>query len=499
VERDLVHLDFGTFVLMPKTTTFVVAALLACSLTGRLENKVMKQSKVLEDGLSVPLTYRNSTVDQESSTLATPSKSLSLSTATNISNGEDHFSACLFLMDDNHFLVEWLAYHYTVLPLRRLIVTIDRKSETSPMEIFDRYKDLIDISFLDLQDYYWVDASEIDHDKSYNGDYTEEERANSKVWAHRKRQAKFQSTCLFQLRKEKKRWVTNVDTDERIIVNNEYAASPLPNKRPTLLETLEDPENQQHNPLLNEACIVMPRYHFGPKEEADESKLHDSFPSNSDLNPRDLHTYRWRYRRSFSAKPLPGKSIVNLDMCKARLLRKSNPHRLVTKACRYHPEFDRGQSAPFVVNHYTGTWEQFSFRHDPREKTKSQESFQILANEHTTDEDDNARGWLEDFIGLVGLERAQYLLKGANELWEKTLTPRDHLVTAIDINPGPKQTPSPDSHVSEANVDIVSGPKQSASSETSVSDSKVDINPSPKPTHASDTKLLRAISKLHGI
>ena len=35
------------------------------------------------------------------------------------------FSSCLLIMDDNHYLIEWLAYHYHVLPLRRLIVATD--------------------------------------------------------------------------------------------------------------------------------------------------------------------------------------------------------------------------------------------------------------------------------------------------------------------------------------------------------------------------------------
>ena len=47
------------------------------------------------------------------------------------------FSACLLIKDNNIILPEWLAYHYTVLPLRRLIVAVDTLSHTDPSQILD--------------------------------------------------------------------------------------------------------------------------------------------------------------------------------------------------------------------------------------------------------------------------------------------------------------------------------------------------------------------------
>jgi hypothetical protein len=37
-------------------------------------------------------------------------------------DGYSAFSSCLLVMDDNHRLTEWLAYHYHVLPLRYMVV-----------------------------------------------------------------------------------------------------------------------------------------------------------------------------------------------------------------------------------------------------------------------------------------------------------------------------------------------------------------------------------------
>ena len=43
-------------------------------------------------------------------------------------------AACLLIMDSNHLLIEWLAYHYHVLRLRHLIVAVDPRSTTTPTD-----------------------------------------------------------------------------------------------------------------------------------------------------------------------------------------------------------------------------------------------------------------------------------------------------------------------------------------------------------------------------
>ena len=50
-------------------------------------------------------------------------------------------SACLLIKDDNTRLIEWLAYHYTMFPLRYLIVGVDPDSATSPKVILQRWTD----------------------------------------------------------------------------------------------------------------------------------------------------------------------------------------------------------------------------------------------------------------------------------------------------------------------------------------------------------------------
>jgi hypothetical protein len=53
-----------------------------------------------------------------------------------------NFSACLLIKDDNQILPEWIAYHFTVLPLRHLIVAVDPFSLTSPTPILDKFREI---------------------------------------------------------------------------------------------------------------------------------------------------------------------------------------------------------------------------------------------------------------------------------------------------------------------------------------------------------------------
>jgi len=140
------------------------------------------------------------------------------------------FSACLLIMDDNHLLIEWLAYHYTTLPLRRLIVAIDPRSVTSPLPVLERWKGRINYTL-------W-------HDNDFVGDkilqrqgcnYKENTKKRAKIantmvseenlriqhwtWIHNLRQPMFMHACAEQLRKENRSWTMFIDSDEYLVIN----------------------------------------------------------------------------------------------------------------------------------------------------------------------------------------------------------------------------------------------------------------------------------------
>ena len=48
-------------------------------------------------------------------------------------------AACLLIQDQNDQLIELIAYHYHILPLRHLVVAVDPTSVTSPLQILQRW------------------------------------------------------------------------------------------------------------------------------------------------------------------------------------------------------------------------------------------------------------------------------------------------------------------------------------------------------------------------
>jgi len=120
------------------------------------------------------------------------------------------WSACLLIKDNNIILPEWLAYHYTVLPLRRLVVAIDPASNTDPSPILTLYESIgMNITIWDEGEY-WVNGQR-DHEKK-DWRITNE---TPPLYAQDRlvcRQKVFYHACLKQLKKENRTWTTVIDT-----------------------------------------------------------------------------------------------------------------------------------------------------------------------------------------------------------------------------------------------------------------------------------------------
>ena len=130
------------------------------------------------------------------------------------------FSACLMIKDQNMLLPEWLAYHYTVLPLRRLIVGVDPHSITDPEPILDLFGSIgLNITVWRNESTYWQDwGGNLPHDK-LDFQLTNTSTRIEKRDRHRKRQYHFYSGCLQRLRDEGWTWTAVIDTDEYLAFN----------------------------------------------------------------------------------------------------------------------------------------------------------------------------------------------------------------------------------------------------------------------------------------
>ena len=315
---------------------------------------------------------------------------------TILPNGNDTFSACLLVMDDNHRLVEWMAYHYHVLPLRYLIIAVDPRSNTSPTKILNKYRKL-GMHIEEWNDHRFMKAQLADQSINEETDGLQIKRDR-----HRIRQRNFYWKCLQHLKNQNRTFVTLIDTDEYLTYNHkggdqfqqwEQHQQQLQqqNKRfatkqrivlsqppPTTAEEgglikfihreqqheLQMAANNDHdahvdheNPAVffNRSCISCPRLQFGAKESNPEQVTH-MVPSSMTHKAERFDTLRYRdhaHREDFVANGL-SKSILDVSKID-RFPRITSLHRPIRELC-VQPWVDDWTTG-LRINHYVGSWE----------------------------------------------------------------------------------------------------------------------------------------------
>jgi hypothetical protein len=322
-------------------------------------------------------------------------------------------------MDDNHVLMEWLAYHYDMLPLRRLIVAVDPTSQTSPSKILDRYRDR---GLMNITEWGDDDFMPLRHNKTRQNlnRFRKPSDIDPGTDSHRDRQSYFIAHCLDTLKMEGADWVIHIDTDEYIMPNyiaqDPYRANY--NTSTTVYDILQQKKRiDQH---MGSSCITLPRLKIGTKES---SLSQDKSMVPTGFNASNFQTLRWRWRAKFENHQSNGysKAMLDVSRIKRKFLRRNldhNPHRPVKKMCPRLNMYMKKVNATFLVHHYGGTWEQWSFRQDPRrEKMKSRtlEAYQKLQG-YADGETDHIRPWLSAFVRKHGQELASALLEGVGEV-----------------------------------------------------------------------------------
>jgi len=263
----------------------------------------------------------------------------------------ESFSACLLVMDENYRLVEWIAYHYFVMPLRYLVVAVDPHSETSPSKILDRWRDRIVIEE-------WTDSNFTSDDLMIKDGDT----PNQKKGKHRTRQRLFYLECTRHLQKQRNRTFTSYhDVDEFIAINadvvgqsaaaellrhpgsilrmvkkyrnNNYTAVPTNDLRydgaPTNVEQESWYEHFQQSP-----CITIARALYGAVESTDEEVTAD-VPSFVDARQFDTLRYRYRTTKPRGTGDGLAKSIIDVSQLTLRdyLAGGGSAHRPLKSVC----------------------------------------------------------------------------------------------------------------------------------------------------------------------
>lgn len=319
----------------------------------------------------------------------------------------DSTSACLLVMDENHHLGEWLAYHYITARLRHVVVAVDPHSKTSPSAILDRFR-----PYMTIEE--WTDS---DFTRK-NLTFSQNSEASVKTKTHRDWQNAFQMECIVHLKERGRDWTLFVDPDEYLSMNPRWI--PDANERvkhPSSIYRLikeyseassyrDLPDYKPHSWIgrFHRPCVVIPRVLFGSHE--DESKI----PVPSWIaDPYRLDTLRWVYR----AKEVImwGKSLIDVSRVLVEDLREgSSAHFPVHSLCKkYAPVYN---STPIGVHHYQGTWEAYSFREDARKGTlRNFENWKAQADDIGGGRDDSIRNWVVALEDMVGSEVAAYWLQ----------------------------------------------------------------------------------------
>jgi hypothetical protein len=303
----------------------------------------------------------------------------------------ESFSACLLVRDDNHFLVEWLLYHY-------LVVMVDPASRTSPARILARFQNWTDLEMVVWtkdDEYSTVDefAAAQQIVRQFFGP-----QMGADLAMHRARQRLFYYRCMLHHQLQGRTWVALLDTDEFVRINYHTVQQQWQQRRLTPLRVPPITEPGSVLQLLQQVqtlttagnwstpCIQVPRLRMAPRESlaavvervvpASLSQRRDDWNSS--------HLLTLRYRRHAAAHDYPSnrisKALVDvsrltgpassnndhLDDTTVDLQPVTSIHRPVRRYCTQRGLHIRPKEQLWIIHHYLGTLEQYMYRKDPR-------------------------------------------------------------------------------------------------------------------------------------
>lgn len=346
---------------------------------------------------------------------------------------EDSFGACLMIKEDNSLLYEWLAYHYTVLPLRHVFVGSDEGNKQNPEDVLSRW-----VTAETGLEYWIVNATEFVNRHPQTGNqrkkYANEHEEAHHLFVHRQRS--FITTCVEFMKAQGLRWVTFIDTDEFLVMNrinsnveNLTAREDVKTNQPSAIDATALNLRESLPPLHSNTtvmdtiqalrviqdlspCYTMPRLLYGALENVTCPEAADTISlSKSKFNYQEMSTLRFNQhaRKGDFSKSKYGKVMIDISSLSNTTLSSTprNIHRPYKPECRPGAVGNFAESI-FYLNHYIGSWERYSSREDSR---RNRDEWELRA--HITTDSSCHHGvyrWFDRFLDLVGEERARFLL-----------------------------------------------------------------------------------------
>jgi hypothetical protein len=344
---------------------------------------------------------------------------------------KESFAGCLLLLDQNHRLAEWIAYHYFALPLRTIIIAYDPKTKERPTELLERWKKVITFIEWEDDDYLppnWAKAPVVFRSKW--------KKISPALERHEQRQLLFVQKCHKRAVEMGIRRTLILDPDEYLRVNPEVIPSAIvntsdPGHITKLYQFLEDKNNtlltEQEGVTYKANCSVYPRVQYTTLAPNQLYSIPDDIEYNESglVNPFFFSTLRFRYRNFYKMKQPKG--IVDaMDGVPHQIVNMHFPLDLQCNKSAYTL-----QKSPFLVNHYIGSFEDFlrAFRNDARndvvEESDIRSKWEIRARGLGSDKpfdfhlynplikDESITNWVPAFFVWQSEEVARMLLHGA--------------------------------------------------------------------------------------
>jgi hypothetical protein len=350
-----------------------------------------------------------------------------------------YLSACVYYMDDNHRLAEWLAYHYYTMNLRHVIMSVDYKSLTDPPQ------DMLD---------QWVskgllETAEIWHQRNYmkHGDYQSAlHKTKNNISLHDSwfgnTQSDFYRKCAKEQKARNRTWVSFHDTDEfwllnpdkipdsllrmsqagsvlSYIVDGQADASKRIRSKMNSSAEIDQTTNETSSATVaptslperyHGACITTTRLLFLP---IDSQPLQLSRQVPSWVNPLSFETLRWRYHSSEKWTD-NGKSLMDVSRIDMSVLDDPanfrGPHRLLSQC----PNSWLDGDSYLRLHHYMGSWEYFNYKASDARAGASKARFAKAQHKRPRDVShagDDLRPWLIGFVHHVGDDTARELFQ----------------------------------------------------------------------------------------
>jgi len=325
------------------------------------------------------------------------------------------FSFCLILKDDNDILNEWIAYHYYTLHMRKLIVTIDPSSKTTPEPLLEVWKQEFGLNYEIWNDsnftepWFYLDK---DYDRvprqvkwedkdaakwqeeGADVSYAQRLKDVRVISIHRYRQKRFLHRCEQYLQEEGYSWMTHIDTDEYIVVSPVVLRKRKRMKQKKVMLNESDAiyhflQQVKTNELVNYPCISLPRVLYGSVEDPDA-------PPTS-YEAKQMESLRWKYRTRYDDDALNKQPKVIMDVSGfppieeyVEYQKTFSIHRPDFGLCRAQGQMNvkDGQRFPFTINHYLGSLERYMARNDTR-RTQTQ------YNQKANVQDGKDGGWID--------------------------------------------------------------------------------------------------------